>query len=76
MKALVRTEALTWVGNDDGGCVVLDLLSVALGEVRLLLQLLELGVVLRPLCPAQLLLSELKQTFKHQDPDWSDWSDN
>ena len=42
-----------------GGCVVLDLLGVALGEVRLLLQLLELGVVLRPLRPAQLLLSEL-----------------
>ena len=54
--------ALTWVGNDDGRRVVLDLLGVTLGEVRLLLQLLELGLVLRPLRPAQLLLGELKQT--------------
>ena len=53
---------LTRVGDDDGGCVVLDLLCVTLRQVGLLLQLLELGLVLRPLRPAQLLLGELKQT--------------
>ena len=52
--------ALTWVGNDDGRRVVLDLLGVTLGQVRLLLQLLELGLILSPLCPPQLLLSELE----------------
>ena len=63
-NCLVR-GALTWVGNDDGCRVVLDLLRVALGQVRLLLQLLELRLVFSPLCSAQLLLSEL-QTFLRQ----------
>ena len=56
---------LTRVGDDDSGRVVLDLLRVALGQICLLLQLLELRLILSPLCPAQLLLSEL-QTFLRQ----------
>lgn len=52
-------SALTWVRNDHRRGVVLDLLGVTFGQVGLLLHLLELQVVLGPLCPPQLLLSEL-----------------
>ena len=52
-------SALTRVRNDHRRGVVLDLLGVTLGQVGLLLHLLELQVVLGPLRPTQLLLSEL-----------------